>query len=321
MVISIEKIRLDNALGEGANGFVFYGEDLWLNRPVAVKVWPPRRDRPHTDNDRTDQVLAEARKIANFKNKRIATIYHVDRLPNSGWFYTVMEYIEGVPLADVRASLNDELGLVTRRAIWHHVFEGLDAAERVGIYHGDLHERNVIYTDFLGEVTLIDFGTSVLAGKGHSMRRHARMVNEFAQTLLPEVRDYVPPLDIPNLVRPEYATHVVAKWVEAGIGLRHLGQILSDISGQELARRLDSLARRCSTTLIDIHGPVTMWLANRGISSESLGAYTSAADDALARQKAMPYPPTVGLPLRPVPPFPPPQQTHRGAAKAPSTRV
>src|ERR1700733_3244653 len=243
-VISIEKIRLDSTLGKGANAFVFHGEDLWLNRPVAVKVWPPRRDRAHTNNDRTDQVLAEVRKIAHFKNKRIASIYHVDRLPNSGWFYAVMEYIDGEPLAGVRASLNDDLGLITRKAIWHNAFEGLDAAERAGIYHGDLHERNVIFTGFLGEVPLIDFGTSILAGKDYSMRRHAKMVNEFAQRLLPELKEYINPFDIPDLVTPEYATIAVNQWVEAAGELQGLEAYLAGMPELDLSHRLINLATR-----------------------------------------------------------------------------
>ena len=40
-IISIDDIRLDRVLGEGANGFVFDGEDLVLKRRVAVKIWPP----------------------------------------------------------------------------------------------------------------------------------------------------------------------------------------------------------------------------------------------------------------------------------------
>jgi serine/threonine protein kinase len=253
-VISIEKIRLDRPVGEGANGFVFCGEDLWLNRQVAVKVWPPRRDRSRVNNDRIDQALAEARKIAQFKDKRIASIYSIDRLSNSGWIYAVMEYIEGEPLANVRADLDE--GFPERPSIWFHVYSALDVAERAGVYHGDLHGGNVIVTDFLGDVTLIDFGTSILAGKDHSMRRHAKMVNEFAQWLLPELKEYIEPFDIPNLVTPEYATIAVAQWVNAAVELRDLEASLAEMSELDLGRRLRSLATKTSSTHINIYEPV-----------------------------------------------------------------
>jgi phosphotransferase family enzyme len=202
----------------------------------------------------------------------------------------------------LRASLNGPEGYDRRKWIWQSVYRALDTAERTGVYHGDLHDGNVIVKNFFGDATLIDFGTSILAGKGRSLKRHAKKVHEFAQRLMPELKDYVPPLDIANFVRPEYATFVVAQWVEASRGLKELEPLLPAISEKDLAQRLTSLAGRCSTTLIDIHSPVVRWLSSHGISSESLGTYISAADEQVARLKKIPYPPTIGLPLRPVPP-------------------
>jgi hypothetical protein len=73
-VISIKNVALDGYINSGANGFVFSGTDLQLDRRVAVKVWPPRTDRSMSDANRTGQVLAEARKIARFKDSRIASM-------------------------------------------------------------------------------------------------------------------------------------------------------------------------------------------------------------------------------------------------------
>jgi serine/threonine protein kinase len=301
--ISIDGIRLDRVIGSGANGFVFSAEDLWLSRPVAVKVWPPRRDRSQANSDRSDQALAEARKIAQFKNQRIASIYRVDRLSNSGWIYAVMEYIEGEPLANVRASLNDAQGFAVRMGYWHSVFAGLDAAERAGVYHGDLHGRNVIVRP-LFDAILIDFGTSILAGKGHSMRRHAEMVNDFAQWLLPELKEYIEPFDIPNLVTPEYATIAVDQWVEAARQLQEMDESLAEMSELDLDRQLTNLAKRTSSTHININEPVVRWLTNKGVSRECLEVYMLAAKEVLARacKGRKKWPPTVGLPARPVPP-------------------
>ena len=303
-VISVDKIRLKTVLGSGANGFVFSGDDLWLNRQVAVKVWPPRRDRSRVNNDRTDQALAEARKIAQFKDKRIASIYSIDRLPNSGWIYAVMEYIEGDPLVNVRASLNGAPGFQMRTWIWHSVFSGLDTAERAGVYHGDLHEGNVIITSFLGDATVIDFGTSILNRKSRSMRGHAKKVNEFAQRLLPELKEYIEPFDIPNLVTPEYATLAVNQWVEAATQLKELDGSLAEMPELDLGRRLANLATRTSSTQINITEPVIEWLKSKGVSSECLDVYMLAAKGVLARswKHRQKWPPGVGLPARPVPP-------------------
>ena len=83
-IISIDDIRLDKVLGEGANAFVFDGKDLVLKRRIAVKIWPPRLDHP--GKDPTKKALAEARKLAQLKSDVIAPIYRAGRLDN-GWIY------------------------------------------------------------------------------------------------------------------------------------------------------------------------------------------------------------------------------------------
>jgi serine/threonine protein kinase len=269
--VSIENIRLDRVLGSGANGFVFAGEDLLLKRRVAVKVWPPRKERRRAGEDRTEQALAEARKLAQLDSDVIAPVYQAGRLEN-GWIYIVMKYIEGDPLKKVRASLNDAGGFARRMMYWSDVRKGLGAAESIGIYHGDVHDKNVI-VDFF-HATLIDFGTSVLKGKGYSLERHARLVNEFAQGLLPELTNYIAPFDIPNLVPPQYTTYAVNQWVEAARSLQELDKLLPGVSEEDLARRLRSLASSNSTTLIDIKTAVVEWLTTKGVSPESLQVYT-----------------------------------------------
>jgi serine/threonine protein kinase len=210
-IISIDDIRLDRVLGSGANGFVFDGEDLLLKRRVAVKIWPPRLDRP--GKDRAIQALAEAQKLAQLNSDRIVTIYRAGRL-DTGWIYIVMEYVDGVPLTDeVLAEYSGPAGFGLRCGFWSNVYSGLDAAEREGVYHGDLHGGNVLVRPFHAKI--IDFGTSALAGKSRSLRRHARMVNEFAQWLLPELAEYIAPLDIRKLSEPKFATFLVGEWVDA----------------------------------------------------------------------------------------------------------
>lgn len=121
-IISIDDIRLDKVLGKGANGFVFDGEDLLLKRRVAVKIWPPRLDRP--GRDPTKKALAEAWKLAHLKSDAIVPIYRAGRLDNN-WIYAVMEYVEGVPFTDeVRAELTDAAGFAMRMMFWSDVRRG-----------------------------------------------------------------------------------------------------------------------------------------------------------------------------------------------------
>jgi hypothetical protein len=171
-------------------------------------------------------------------------------------------------------------------------------------FHGDLHGGNVMVTDFLGDVTLIDFGTSILAGVEWSMKRHARMVNELAVWLLPELREYLGPFPIQDLVTLEYATIAVDQWVRSASALQELEKELITLSDHDLDRRPHRLAAQTASTHINIYEPVTNWLASKGLSAKHLNVYKSASREELAsrwRQRRH-WPPRVGLPPRPVAP-------------------
>jgi serine/threonine protein kinase len=280
-IISIDDIRLNRVLGSGANGFVFNGEDLLLKRRVAVKIWPPRLDRPKRDP--TKKALAEARKLAHLKSDAIVPIYRAGRLDNN-WIFAVMEYVEAVPFTDeVRAELADASGFAMRMMFWSDVRRGLGDAERVGIYHGDLHGGNVLVRPF--HATVIDFGTSALSGKNRSLRRHAKMVNEFAQQLLPELANYIAPLNIRKLSQPKFATFVVGEWVDACRDLQKLEKEIPALAEKDLAWRLTLLAENYSTNLVDLNRPIAMWLENRGVSRKFLDNYAEQAEAELARRK------------------------------------
>jgi serine/threonine protein kinase len=291
-VVSIDNVRLDSFIGSGANGFVFAGEDELLKRRVAVKIWPPRLDRVRRDENRRAQALAEAQKLARLNSDHIVSVYSAGQL-NSGWIYIIMEQVEGVPLKSVRASLDDDFPM--RAMFWSDVYRGLYDAQRIGIYHGDLHDGNVLVRAF--HATLIDFGTSALAGKGRSLKRHARMVYQFALRLLPELKHYATPPDIPNLIPPQYVIYAMDHWVETGRGLRKLDASLSSISEQDLTLQLTSLANGWSP-VVDLSEPVSRWLASRDVSPAVTKAYSSAAKSAVEswwRDRKTPNPVTSHL--------------------------
>lgn len=280
-IISVDGIRLDKLLGDGKNGFVFDGRDLLLNRRVAVKIWPPRLDRP--GKDPTKQALAEAQKLASLKSDPIAAIYRARKLQNN-WIYAVMEFVDGYQLTDdVLAEVADAPGFAMRKMWWAEVYRGLRDAEGAGIYHGDLHEGNVLVRPF--HATLIDFGTSTLSGKDYSLKRHARLVNNFAKRLFPELPNYIAPLKIQKLAEPKWATWVVGEWVEAADALRELERDLSNISDEDLTRRVTRLAESYSTNLMDFNGPIAMWLQNSGVSRKLLDTYEQKAQAELAARR------------------------------------
>jgi eukaryotic-like serine/threonine-protein kinase len=87
--------RIIKALGEGGMGMVYLAEREDLGSQVAIKLlrdaWlsPSRRDR----------FASEQRTLAQLNHPFIARLYDADTSPDGTPFF-VMEYVEGVPLAE-----------------------------------------------------------------------------------------------------------------------------------------------------------------------------------------------------------------------------
>jgi serine/threonine protein kinase len=201
MPIEIPDVRIDGVVGSGANGIVFSGLDV-LDRQLAVKVYPPRLDKDRDIDEIYGQALLEARKVASLKHPAIATIYRYstlggdwgfyDRVTEDNWPYSVMEYRSGDPLKEVLPKLKDNVN--ARRSILRRIFDALAYAEARGSLHGDLHDGNVLVEAYhlngrvdIADVSLIDFGTSIFAGRERSEARHARLLRSLSYQLLPEL--------------------------------------------------------------------------------------------------------------------------------------
>jgi serine/threonine-protein kinase len=143
-------------------------------RPIVVKT--VRRDHIH-DGSFLARFLDEARVQSQLNHPGVAQILEASTDEN-GEPYTVVEYVEGRSLADVRhravqvgarigwpeaVALTIEMG----QALAHvHERAGADGTP-LGIVHRDLSPQNVM-VGYAGEVKLIDFGTA----RGHNRRCH-----------------------------------------------------------------------------------------------------------------------------------------------------
>lgn len=156
LVIEIENIYLIKAFKPGANGIVFQAHEYPLDRPVAVKVWIPKKG---DYRNKDEQALAEARKIAKLSHPNIVNIFRIGQLDN-GLFYIIMELLPGETL---KTFLDNRPELRIRFDLWYHIFNTLIYAHSKYVYHGDLHDGNIIING--RQPKLIDFGTSIFAKK------------------------------------------------------------------------------------------------------------------------------------------------------------
>ena len=167
------KYRIVRLLGEGGMGAVYEGENVRINRRVAIKVLHAGL----TENKEvTQRFEREAQAAGRIGNDHILEVLDLGSLP-SGDHYIVMEYLDGEPLS-ARIAREKRLEPFQLAPIIRQVIVGLAAAHDAGIIHRDLKPDNIYilktkagHSDF---VKIIDFGISKfqpLSGDGMKMTR------------------------------------------------------------------------------------------------------------------------------------------------------
>lgn len=147
-----QRYRLLELVGAGGMATVYRGEDLLLERAVAVKFL---REPYASDPVFRERFLAEARAAARLDHPNVVHIYDVGE-DEGRHPYIVMELVEGEDLkALIRRgapfSISQALGLARQ------ICEGVGNAHRAGIVHCDLKPQNILVTP-QGQIKVADFG-------------------------------------------------------------------------------------------------------------------------------------------------------------------
>jgi serine/threonine-protein kinase len=167
------KYRIVKMIGEGGMGAVFAGENVRINRKVAIKVL----HSAYTGNEEVMQRFErEAQAAGRIGNDHILEVLDLGQLPD-GDHFIIMEFLDGEPLS----SRIKNLGRLTPHQaspVIRQVLEGLGAAHAADIIHRDLKPDNIfILREKAGVhdyVKIIDFGISKfnqLSGDGMKMTR------------------------------------------------------------------------------------------------------------------------------------------------------
>jgi len=155
--------RLDRLLGRGGMARVYFGWDIRLHRPVAIKVMDERyRDNPAY----TARFVREARAVASWNHPHISKVFFAGE--EDGWPFFVMEYVHGLDLQQLLRRYTEKGELLPHAdvlRIGRAVAEALDYAHHKGVIHRDVKPSNVIVEDD-GRVVLTDFGLAMNVAQG-----------------------------------------------------------------------------------------------------------------------------------------------------------
>lgn len=155
-------------IGRGGMAIVYKAVQPSLQRHVAIKVLPPQFT---FDTIFVQRFQREAVAAGRLKHPNIVTIYDVGE--QGGIYYIVMEYLEGVILAELIRQ-QGPLPLQRVAHIAQQVASALDYAHGQGFIHRDIKPGNVIVGPG-DHATLTDFGI-VKAAEGTTLTRTGMMI-------------------------------------------------------------------------------------------------------------------------------------------------
>lgn len=149
--------------GAGGFGTVCTCWDTRLQRRVAIKRIPllATEDADGISASTADEALAEARTACLLAHPNIVTVYDFET--DGTYAYLVMEYVDGLNLAELLARVED--GVLTHDECAHvlrSVAAALTYAHENGVLHLDIKPTNIMI-DRQGTVKLADFGMATLA--------------------------------------------------------------------------------------------------------------------------------------------------------------
>lgn len=127
-----ERYEIGECLGSGGMARVYRAFDHLLGRPVALKLLQT------TDPETPRRLLQEARAQARVRHDHVLDVYETGEL--DGRPYIAVRFVAGGTLGDLdpSTSLEQKVRLVAQ------VAEGLHAAHREGLLHGDVKPSNVL---------------------------------------------------------------------------------------------------------------------------------------------------------------------------------
>ena len=147
---------LERVLGRGGMGVVYFGRQIHLDRPVAIKMI---RSGALASQEEVQRFYAEARSAAKLDHPNIVTVYQCGE--HEGHHYFSMDYVAGTDLSRLTQDAPLDCKLAARYV--RDAARAIQYAHNQGILHRDLKPANVL-VDKSDNVHITDFGLAKSIG-------------------------------------------------------------------------------------------------------------------------------------------------------------
>jgi hypothetical protein len=148
------QLEIEALIGEGGMSAVYRAVQPRLGRRVALKLLPASLSQ---DPAFAQRFAREGQLLARLSHPGIVAVHDFGQA--GGYFYLIMEYVDGVNLRQALRSAPftavQALGIVPR------ICEALQYAHEEGVLHRDIKPENILL-DHKGRVKLADFGIAKL---------------------------------------------------------------------------------------------------------------------------------------------------------------
>jgi serine/threonine-protein kinase len=153
-----DRFRIESRMAEGGMGRIYVGEQLSVERTVAVKTLRPEMS---SDETVTKRFLREARVISKFSHPNVVNLIDFGQDGTHDLLYLVMELLDGMPVDELteRGRLAPPLAM----RIASQTCAGLAEAHTEDVIHRDLKPENLMLvplSDGRVETKLLDFGVA-----------------------------------------------------------------------------------------------------------------------------------------------------------------
>lgn len=149
--------ELLRVIGRGGMGVVYYGRQIDLDRPVAIKML---RSGVLASDEEVQRFYVEARSAAKLSHPRIVTVHQCGE--HAGHHYFSMDFVEGTDLDKLSKEKPMDGGAAARYV--RDAALAIQFAHDHGIVHRDLKPANVL-VDKNDQIRLTDFGLAKIVGK------------------------------------------------------------------------------------------------------------------------------------------------------------
>ncbi|WP_437676121.1 serine/threonine protein kinase [Sorangium sp. So ce131] len=157
-----QKFKIHSLLATGGMGVIYRGEQIALERQVAIKVLTPTNSSNQIDPNFHKRFFLEASILARLQHPNIVTVFDYGRVENMEpeRYFMAMEFLEGETLFR-RLRKAGRLQAPEAMGIARQIARGLREAHKHGVVHRDLKPSNVMLVpgEDTGElVKILDFG-------------------------------------------------------------------------------------------------------------------------------------------------------------------